>query len=39
VDIATSLFIRGFGWGLGVGLVLVTLLVGWSAFSRSVNSI
>ena len=38
-DVATSLILRGFVAGCGCGCVALALMVAWSAFAKSVNSI
>lgn len=39
MDVATSLILRGFVAGCGCGCVALAIMVAWSAFAKTVNSI
>ena len=39
MDAASFLIVRGFVAGCGCGCVALALMVAWSAFAKSVNSI
>ena len=36
---ATSLFLEGLSWGLGVGCLALGVCVAWGSFVKSVNSL
>lgn len=36
---ATSLYLQGFSWGIGVGCVALGVCTAWGSFVKSVNSI
>lgn len=39
MDVATTLFLKGLGWGLGVGTLALSVCTAWGAFVKSCNSI
>lgn len=39
MDTATSLYLQGLSWGLGVGAVALGVCVAWGAYVKSVCSV
>ena len=39
MDVATSLFLRGLSWGLGVGALALGFCTAWGAYVKSVQSV